>query len=290
MLYTNFDPLNILAFALIIAAGCYVVVYAFEAIALYTIAKKNGYDKKWMAFVPILNTYYIGVVSSKNKFYNIPAKTISLITAILEGAFCILDIIYYVAMLTLAKKGYLGIEVSSYGIPTGLYCNSVPASLAWAAWISVYFTDAILWWVQLLYIAASVITIILFFQTYSARHYIAFSLAAIIFPLAGVFFFVVRNNKGVNYAEYVREMQARQYAMYQQYNRQNMNNQYNYNPYSGRTQQPPTSNPYEQQRTNYSSAPSDPFDEFSNSTNTNSSSNSSDGGNSSNDNDPFNFN
>jgi hypothetical protein len=233
------------------------------------------------------------VVSSKNKFYNIPAKTISLIAAVLEGAYCILEIVYYVGMLTLAKKGFLGIAYSSNGIATGLMPYAVPSNFAWAEWIAYYFEDAILWWVQLLYIAAEVITIILFFQTYSAKHYIAFSLAAIIFPLAGIFFFVVRNNRGVNYAEYVREMQARRYAMYQQYNRQNMNNQYNYNPYSGRTQQPPTSNPYEQQRTNYSSAPSDPFDEFSNSTNSGSNSNGNGGNggdNSSNDNDPFNFN
>jgi hypothetical protein len=284
---------------MLIGGLCFALVYAFEAYALYVIAKRGGYGKRWMAFVPFINTYYIGVLSDKNKIFNFKAKTVSLVTAIIEGVYAALSIIFYIAMFTLALKGYLGISyaTSSVGgqtvsIPEGFYISLTPSNLVWAEWIAANFRTVFLSWIELVYIVFNIMLLILFFQTYASRHYIMFAIFSVLFPVKGLLFFVVRNNRGRNYAEFVREQQARQYAMYQQYNRQNMNNPYNYNPYSGRTQPPPQGgNPYEQPRS--SGAPSDPFDEFS--SNGNTSGNSGNSGNSSgntsncnsSDNDPF---
>ena len=58
----------------LIGGLCFALVFAFQAIALFIIASREGYKNKWMAFIPFLNTYYIGVCAQKNKFYNMDTK------------------------------------------------------------------------------------------------------------------------------------------------------------------------------------------------------------------------
>jgi hypothetical protein len=279
------SPLSLLQMALLIAAVCFLVVYAFQAVALYTIAQKGGYDKKWMAFVPFLNTYYIGVLSNKNRLFNLPAKTIGLIAAILEGVYAVLSIIFFVALFTLAANNYLGIDYTSvyYGgetlsIPSALVSYNVPAELYWADWIVYYFDGIILPIFDLAYALCEIMLVVVFFQTYACGHYLLFSIFAVIFPIKGILFFAVRNNKGYNYRDYLRARQARQYEMYRQYHNQG-GNPYNYNPYSGRTQPPPDGNPYNSGNNTNHAKPSDPFEDFGSNGN---SSNGSSGGD-----DPF---
>ena len=65
-----------------------------------------------------------------------------------------------------------------------------------------------------------------------------------IFPVSGILFFIVRNNKGINYRDYIRGEQARQYKMYQQYQQYYNQQQQNFdrNPYES---SPYEKNPYE---------------------------------------------
>lgn len=39
------------------------VFYIFNAIGLYSISKKRGYNKAWLAFIPILNWYLMGAIA-----------------------------------------------------------------------------------------------------------------------------------------------------------------------------------------------------------------------------------
>jgi hypothetical protein len=273
LIYTNSSSgaLNIVLSATLIGAFCFLIFYVFEAIALYTIAKKNGYDRRWMAFVPILNTYYIGVVSDKNKVFNINGRIIGIVAAAAELVYFLLSTVELVSVFVLAAKGYIeigyttmvSVSGTTVAIPYGLELASsnVPTNLAWAAWVALYLSSYVTTWFSLIFSIADVALMVAFFQTYYAKHYVMFSICAFLFPIEGVLMFVVRNNRGKNYREYIREQQARQYAAYQEYNRRMaQNNPYNYNPYSGRTQPPPQGNPYESPRS--TSAVDDPFSEF----------------------------
>lgn len=271
LIYGNFTVNEILMYALIFGGLCFALVYSFGACALYTIARRGGYKNKWMAFVPVLNTYYVGVLSEKNRIFNIPAKIVSLITAVVEALYIVLYILYYVAMFSLASGGYLGISyetVSRWGatvdVPVGFaIAASVPASLGWTSALAGVISNFSLF-VDLVYIIFNLMLLIVFFQTYAPRHYVLYSVLALIFPVKGILFFAVRNNTGKNYRDYIREIQEKRYAMYRQYQANQSYNPYNYNPYSGRTQTPPSGDPY-----NYASgagspasAPEDPFGEF----------------------------
>jgi hypothetical protein len=267
----------------------------FKALALYTIAKREGYDKKWMAFVPVLNTYYIGKVSDKNRIFNMPSKVVGLVAAILEGIIVVSYIIYLSALFVLADNGCLGFSVytmmgtqfsSVDGFEIG---GTLTDDLNWAVIVFNFFDSLIVSIINLAYYAFEIMLLVVFFQTYSSRHYVMFTIFSIIFPLSSILMFVVRNNSAKNYRQYIREQQERQYRAYQEYNRRNMNNPYNYNPYSGRTQPPPTGNPYEAPRP--TSAPSDPFEDFgstnNNSNNSKNSSNASSNGDDNTPSDPF---
>ena len=99
-----------------------------------------------------------------------------------------------------------------------------------------------------------IILLICFFQTYASRRYVLFALTSVLFPIMGILFFIVRNNKGVNYRDFIRAEQARQYQQYQQYQQNFNQNPYNQNPYNR--------NPYNNPPPSNGGSGSDPFDEF----------------------------
>ena len=247
---------------LLIGGLCFAIVFILEAIALFTIATRNGYKNKWMAFIPFFNTYYIGVCAQKNRFYNVSTKTIGLAAAIFEAVLVALYIFSLVSgslienYLVEVEDTYLGMTVTMYQINS----EAVPDNLQWAVWVFTYMDRYILRVLDMVFLILEIILLICFFQTYACRRYVLFAVTSILFPVMGILFFIVRNNKGVNYKDFIRAEQARQYQQYQQYRQQNYNNPYNQNPYNR--------NPYN----NPSNNNGDPFDEFGGNGNSNGSS------------------
>ena len=208
-----------------------------------------------MAFIPFFNTYYIGVCAQKNKFYNVNTKTIGLIAAITEA---VLVFLYIFALISgslvdkylekVTETHWLFGEYETYTLNIG----AVPDNLQWAAWVYRYMSTYILSILDLVFNIMQIILLICFFQTYASRRYVLFALTSVLFPIMGILFFIVRNNKGVNYRDFIRAEQARQYQQYQQYQQNFNQNPYNQNPYNRNPYNNPTP----------SNGGSDPFDEF----------------------------
>lgn len=261
-LFSVQDPFVSLWVSLVIAGVLFAIFYTLQAIALYTIAKREGYKNKWMAFIPFFNSYYIGVVSDKNRFYNIPTKALSLALAIVE---CLLVASYVLSCVVDCIVLYNGLydtvtsQTTIWGQTQTVvigYVSSSRISGTWLGWIFDYFGN-IISWVNYVYIILCVLVVISFFQTYACRSYIWLSLACALFPIKGLLMFIVRNNRGMNYRDYIRGEQRRRYQMYQQYS-SGTGNSGGYNPYNGRPTPPPQGNPYDSPR---SDGPSDdPFD------------------------------
>ena len=100
--------------------------------------------------------------------------------------------------------------------------------MEWMGW-SFMHLGTILSWVELVFIVVKLLLLTSFFRTYAARQYIWFSIAGALLPLTGILIYVVRDNKGMNYMDYIRKVRERNYRMYQQ----QYGNPYNQNPYSG---------------------------------------------------------
>lgn len=252
---------NTLWVQLLVGAVSFAIVFVFQAIALYTIARREGYKNKWMAFIPFANTYYIGVCAQKNKFHNIDARTLGLITAVFEFLLFAFYILYYVACyLVIDYEIATETTTTVMGISrtfTEYSLEGVPENLAWAAWMYNYMYRYILRFVDLLFLLCQICLLMTFFQTYSCRRYVLFTVTSVLFPIQGILFFVVRNNKALNYKEFLRSEQARVYRMYQQQQQQNFNrNPYSRNPYN---QNPYTDSPNNDSTEYGGSAPEDPF-------------------------------
>lgn len=242
---------------LVIGGGFFAVIYTLQAVALFTIARREGFKHKWMAFLPFFNTYYIGVVSEKNTVFRAKAKYVALAAALVEVVYCALAILYYIATYAIFKGGYAEPvrETLVYGTQFDIvvgYKLDLPEHLAWAGWVYDNLQDYILYWVQLANAILKVFLLVAFFRTYAAPRYVLFSVLSVIFPLGGIFMFVVRNNRGRNYIDYLREQQQRQYRMYQEYMRNSGQGGSAYGgDYGGQ------SDPYAQQHTQ--TPPDDPF-------------------------------
>ena len=248
---------------LLVGALCFLIVYIFQVFGLYTIAKREGYQKKWMMFVPILNTYYIGVCAQKNKVYGMNAKTFATVTAVLEGVLVVGYILYYIAIFLCWD--YVEWEQYDFGsnyVYASGFSSDMPSSLNWLGWIFMYGSDYILYWVELVFIVARMLLLTAFFRTYAAQRYLLFSIVGALLPLPGVLIYAVRNNRGMSYEEYIRRVRERNYRMYQQQHGNPYNqNPYNNNPYNNPNNNPYNQNPYGQNAQGSANAP-DPFDEY----------------------------
>ncbi|MDE7082226.1 MAG: hypothetical protein K2O89_00795 [Clostridia bacterium] len=265
----------------IVGGLCFLIVFAFQSVGLFIISGREGYKNRWMSFIPFLNTYYIGVCGQKNRvFKSVDTKIFSLIAAIVEVLLVVGCVVSYVARFQLNAHDLIITDYSTNGYGLRFPIETLSSSiknypeLLWAAWCFEFLDTFILSVLELAFLVLQVFNLSAFFQTFSAKRYMLFTITSILFPVQGILIFILRNNRGMNYREYVRKEQERQYKMYQQY-RQQQNfdqNPYNQNPYSR--------NPYEGEyggvNANGSSAssgtPDDPFSEF---------------GGSNNDNDPF---
>lgn len=228
---------------MIVGGACFLAVYVFQSIGLYTIAKREGFANRWMAFLPFFNTYYIGVCGQKNRFFKIDTKKIAVAAAIIEAVLFALYTLFYVALATLEMNNLFEVEIIPHVGETTIENIFLPddfaanhPSFAWAGWCYNYL-DIILGVLELIYLFILVVILACFFQTYSARHYFLFTIACIFFPIQGIMVFVVRNNRAMNYSEYVRRMQEQAYMQYR--NQQNTygnpydRNPYDRNPYDG---------------------------------------------------------
>ncbi len=257
---------------------CYLIVFIFSAMALWTISGREGYKHRWMSFVPILDTYYIGVCGQKNRMFRMNTKIVAIVAASVELCCVVVNILYYTGFEMLISNGNL-IEITNDYYTEYMLVGTVPSSLAWAEWMVLNSETYITWWLEIIYLLLDIAILYCFFQTYAARRYFIFTLTSILFPIQGIIFYTIRNNKGMAYADFMKKQQEQQYQMYQQYNRQNPNggnnpydDPYNQNPYSRRNRndygqgqggdEPPAGDdPYDLGGSG-SSGDDDPFSEF----------------------------
>ena len=215
--------------AMIYGAVGFLIVFVFQAIALYTIASRGRIAHKWMAFVPFLSTYYIGVCAHKNKALGLDSKLVGIILAALEFVLCVGYTMHYVGyhfaepyIVYVEAQEFYGYVFLKATIP------NIDPGLAWAGFCYLILGD-ILEWIRLVYLFAQIMLISAFFQTYAAKRYFLFTVVSVLLPVQGILFFVVRNNTGMNYREYMMREQERRYRAYRQYNQNNQYNQYNQN-------------------------------------------------------------
>lgn len=246
-----------LVFGLIFGVVAWSVFFVLQGIGLYTMAKKKGLKKKWIAFVPFVNVWYIGKLAGECDFFGRKVKHVwlyTMISQIITTLFCALIIaaeIYLFAVCGTPKLdeygqyywgeiGFAGLVEDFYDISGFIY--------------SIF---------QLIYEIFMLILLMALYKKYYPKNYVFLALLTWFVPLSRhIVIFVLRNRKAIDYEAYMRARHEAYMRQQQQYRNTYGNpynsygnpygNPYNRNPYNNGPAQDTKPNP-----------PEDPFAEFS---------------------------
>ena len=92
-----------------------IAAYILSALALYTIAKRRGLSKPWLAWIPVVNCWIVGSLSDQYQYVvkgqNKSKRKILLILSILTAAFTVTILVLAVTMAVGAIMSYSHAEI-----------------------------------------------------------------------------------------------------------------------------------------------------------------------------------
>ena len=231
----------------------FATVFVLQGFGISKMAKNRGLEKRWLAFVPFVNIWYLGKLSGDGQFFGQRMKNTGLYAMIGQ------IIATGVTWAMIISEAYLFYE---YGVP-----NVVNDSYCWtgltgfAKTVEQFYTVS-LYLVMIFQLICQVLLFILLtslFKQYAPRNYSILSFMCLLVPLARFFtIFALRNRKAIDYDAYMR---ARREAYARRYQQMYGPNPYGNGPYG--------QNPYGQSQNPYGQSgaaqkkPEDPFEEFS---------------------------
>jgi len=247
-----------LSFGGIIAILCCVLAvtaafYALRSIGLYTLAKNNGIDHAFVAWIPFAWIYVACKLISETRMFGWSFKNIAVWALVIFSVSGVLDIVYNVltyfpAVGYLLQGGTITIVEENAGMKLYLgsdfvnpYGNAYSAVKTICTVINV--TTSIL---SLFTLVVTVFAYIGLFKKFWPQHYIIASVFSVL-GLFPIFVFAVRNKPAMNYGDYIR---SRFYY----------GENYGQNPPPG-TERPPE-HPFEEFAERGEKDPGDPFAEF----------------------------
>ncbi len=247
--------LSMKLYAIVLSAvGIYLILFILQGIGLYGMAEKQSASHKWQAFVPFANTFLIGRLAGDCPFCGKKIKKIQIwlvvseVLAFLTGASWLVFEVLATFTDVFAEVQYVtteviyGVEIQSIHFTNNgleVFNNIMP-----------YFSQLF----DLVFFVLFIIALVNLFRKYSARNGMSITMWCIIaeiffgVPIHGIFIFAMRNNKAVDYNEYVRRKQAEYIRQQQEYRNahsnpydyyarrdgnQNNSSSYNYDPYTG---------------------------------------------------------
>ena len=270
----NFDTWKILAVCLGIAFVLWLPFFILQSVGLYAMAKKRGFKKRALAFIPFANMLYMGKLAGNCNFFGRKMKRAGLYLMLAQIVTCL------VTFSLIAAELYLYIacgEPVELLIENGMYQMTKldwPNLSGFSYGVKVYFELGvyIIPIFELIYKVILIVVMMGLLKQYIPRNYFFLSFLILFVPLSRfIVIFVVRNRQPIDYEAYVRqkreEFMRRQQQYYNQYG-----NPYG-NPY-GRPYNGGYGNPYNNGAPNGNPNPAqgantpkddDPFAEFSSS-------------------------
>ncbi|MBR6703595.1 MAG: hypothetical protein IKL76_03430, partial [Clostridia bacterium] len=222
---------------------------------LSAMAKKRGLKKRWLAFIPFANIWYIGKIAGECNVFGQRMKRGGLYTMLAQIFTTVL------CGLTIAVQVYLLVvegapEYDQFGFPFWINLTGFSAVAYKFYGISQYILPIF----QLVYEVFMLILLIALYKRYAHRNYFILSMLALFVPVSRfIVIFVLRNRNGIDYEAYMRARHEAYMRQQQQYG--------GYNPYYGGYNRNPYGNPYNNPYGNPQNAPKppeDPFGEFGN--------------------------
>ena len=245
----------ILIGALVWTIANFCALFILQGIGLQKMAKRRNLQKRWLAFIPFANIYYMGKLAGECGFFGHRMKNAGLYAMIAQ----IVSVLFSLAYIFL--EGYFYVN---YGAPVGTSATGTPywpeltgsALTLWKVFDSANLIYSIIRLVAELLLLVVVMAI---YKKYAPRNYLMLTLLTLFVPAARyITIFVICRREPFDYDAYLRARRE-EYMRRQQ---QQYGNPYN-SPYGN-----PYSNPYgggyAGQNTTQPQPPKqeDPFEEF----------------------------
>lgn len=233
---------KIIVSALGMALTAWLMLFLLQSFGIMFMAKKQGFKRKWLAFIPFANIYYIGKLAGETRIFSQRVKRAGLyamigqILATVLGALIIASNIYM----------YVVEGAPVFDEETGI---SYWPNLTGFSWKVDRFLNIGGYIFSIFQLIAELLMLMLLsglYKKYSPRHYFILGMLALFIPLSRfIVIFVIQQNEPIDYEAYIkarREAYMRQQQYYNQYS-----NPYG-GPYSPYGQRPPYNqgNPYSQ--------------------------------------------
>lgn len=236
----------------LVAAGViYIALLVMGGFGLYKLAARQGLKHKWRAFVPFANVYLMGQLAGDNcTLFGTKIKRIKIWLTVVEVLAAVLGILYATCyalkytpffpedgdVITKAAKlyTYYGREFIDYEFYTENMNGLQLAVYRFRAYGKYAYYVA-----EILYYVFFVTAIVSLFRRYAPAQSMIFSLICVFLPVENIFIFAMRNNKEVNYRDYMNARYARYRRQYyapprDPYRGGPQGGGYNYDPYTGR--------------------------------------------------------
>ena len=211
-----------------------IVAFIFKAIAIYTMSKRAGLKKLYLAFIPFANWILVGKLIGKVILWGRPVKnmgvwlTIVSLLAFIVGIFYNFDV--YVSIFAIVTQTLTGRAIESIVFNSAFF-NQLYYNTG-AIYSIIYVINAVL---SLAKIFLEVNIIFSIFKKYRPDKAFFYGLISIFIEfMFGFLLFSVRNNKPMTYDEYLQQM-ARKRGFTGYYGE----NPYNRGGYGGQTYSQP---------------------------------------------------
>ncbi|MBQ8885415.1 MAG: hypothetical protein IJY62_03505 [Clostridia bacterium] len=207
-----------------VAFGLIAALFFLQAAGLFIMAKKRNMSKKWLAFVPFANIWYIGKLAGTCEVFGHKMRRVGLYAMIAQ----IVDVL--VCFSSIAAEVFLFVRHGDSAIVSDYVIEFMDLS-GFANGLSKYYmiSEYIYSITGLIYSVMLFILLMGLYRKYYAKGYMLLSWVAIFVPISRyIVIFVLRNNQAIDYNEYMRkkrEAYARRYG--------NMGGYGGYRPYGG---------------------------------------------------------
>ena len=239
-------------------------LFLLQGIGLFTMAKRRGFKKSFLAFIPFVNLWYIGKLAGDCNFFGQKVKRAGMYAMIAQ------IIITVLSLLALASEMYLWI---SFGVPEVSQMGSAywTGLTGFALTVSKFF-DISAYLLSIFQLAYEILLVILLmglYKQYAPNQYMVLGVLTLFIPLAHyIVIFALRNRAAIDYNAFMRAKHEAYMRQQQEYrNHYNPYNPYN-NPYGNpyhRGDEGGYGAPYNNGRYGQNTPPEEPFAEFSSS-------------------------
>ncbi len=252
------DDIKNLVMGIVVGVVIWAVLFVLQGIGIYTMAKNRKMQKKWLAFVPIVNMFYIGKLVGEYSIFGRKVKRLGLYASLAQAVYSLVCVGLIAAELYLYVEGGRPTLVEGTYLPMWTELTGTPYTI-----FKLYDIG-----VLLLPIFGLVCKIVLFllytglYKKYYPQNYFLLSYLALFITVSPyIVVFVIRKRKAIDFEQYMREKREAFFRQQQQYRNMYNNPQNPYGTYTWGPQQ--TGNPYAQRPEPKKEEPEEPFSEFS---------------------------